>query len=241
MKRIYLIVNGVFAVAILLLLIANWRYVAPPDDKAVGKLPQLIQPPPIAVARMMLTSQDTVRTAEQNIFTPGRGRQEENTGKKVTAVNRPTLLLLGICRIGDVSGAIIADKNAVRSSPSNLPPNPIPNRIPGRPGAPGPMPIAKLPQTAAKPARKASEGKRFFKVGEVVKDGFVLKEVKVDSVVLASGRDQMELKLQRSGRFGNNEPKAVVGAKPKNGKAAAVSQVQILQHYDTMMQNKQMR
>ena len=135
MKRIYIIINAVLLLSILLLGWSNVRYAPPPEDKNVGKLPQLTALPPLPAVPLQLTAQDTAKMVEQNIFAPGRGKAVP-TDSPTMAAARPQLQLMGICMIGNSYGAIIVSKDsASRQAPqqivaSNFPPNSQPQHQP---------------------------------------------------------------------------------------------------------------
>jgi|GEM_PF-7047689 len=224
MKRLYLLLNAILLAAILLLIWANLRYESPAADKAVHNLPQLPVLSPLPAVPLQLTSQDTIRMAEQNVFSPGRGKAVTGNAPGAAEV-RSQLQLVGICMIGKNYGAIIVGKNG------NWSPRPV---MAGPNGAPTHQPV---PTTGN--GGKVHHEKRFFKLGEVV-DGLILKEIKTDAVILVGNHDRIELKLERGNHGDKN--KAVAGqGKPRPGMPPMVSQVQVLQHYDSLMNGKPMR
>ena len=84
---------------------------------------------------------------------------------------------MGVCSFGEISGAIILDKQASAAATS-----PQPSRLRNK-GIPS-------------PGAASATAPRFYKLGEQLENGFTLSEINSDSIVLSRGREQIVLKLE---------------------------------------------
>ncbi len=115
---------------------------------------------------------------ENNLFSPYRSG---DSGPLLGAGARPVgMELLGVCRFGDVAGAIILDKQA-----SAAPASPQ-TRLRG-PRSTGSAVVA--------PQGGGGNAPKFCKLGEQLDNGFTLTEVTNDTAVLSRGREQIVLKI----------------------------------------------
>ena len=237
MKTLYIISALFLSVFVLALCVFHLTYAHPPKEKQIAltptepdidpseEFPQQNEENPVADALKGLIT-------KKNLFSPDRGKpppkpkEEVKTGPKVTPGQ---FELVGVFIYGENAGAIILDKNKAKApaSPIAAPPRP---GVPPPPGAPAPP----APEGAAGDGKKANLGvrptvsrdnttKHYYKLNDEMDNGFVLKKISQDSVLLIRGSENIELRLEKSDttskeRIVKNQtvvtPPAVLGLEP---------------------------
>jgi hypothetical protein len=200
-----------YAIAgVLLLLLAFWlgachlRFKAPPPEKALAKTPKEadFKRAPAKAEDRAAKIPDIKPVWEKNVFSQSRGNAEKPEAG--AAAKQIDLELIGICKFGTVSGAVIGSKS--RGLPA--------------PAAPGGIP-------AAGGDAQSKSGRKFYSVGQKLANGFQLKEVHGDRVVLARGGEELVLKIQfesdssKSRRLASVNYKISEPAAPAPGSQAA--------------------
>lgn len=173
MRMIFIFGNmlGLFCVALLAYLNLSFR--STPPDPLLNNTPKLkdfnIQ---IENTIAKGVSTDFSKLLNDNVFSPYRAKEEGDvfSSLKVTGME-----LIGIISYGDIAGAIIADKGA---SQAVQPQGPRSSVLPG---------TNKQNKQAGRP--------QFYKLNEVLPNGFTLKEVNSDSVLLSRAGEQIVLQL----------------------------------------------
>lgn len=192
MRLYYGLAAAFLSILALFLGVWNIRYSPSPPEKALSRTPKGSETSyPEAKASDRAASLPDIKAVwDRNLFDPARGAAEKME-EGVAAAKRADLELIGICKFGEVSGAIIVNKS---SSPAQ---GAAPGQQPGQPGA-----------------SKGKGEKRYYNIGQRMSNGFVLKEVYGDHVILARGNEEMVLKLQ-FGDDSSNKRIASVGIKPE--------------------------
>ncbi|HPN84986.1 MAG TPA: hypothetical protein PK821_06580 [Victivallales bacterium] len=176
MKKLYIFGNILLLLTTLLLSYFNLSFKKSPPDPLIGKTTEvssIVSAQPKSQSRKDKT-QNFSPLWDDNLFSPYRMKDE---GEGFPSLNVSGLELIGICKYGDVSGAIILDKSSSQNAANPRLPNPL---IPQR-GKPG---VAKgeLPQ--------------FYKQDDSLANGFVVREIQQDSVLLTRGREQVTLPIE---------------------------------------------
>lgn len=103
----YRLINLLLFIAVICLAVAHWRYAPAPQDRILQwHPPSAVIQEPVRTDRDQKPQLSAIRA--KNIFSPRRGRDAEktmNTPEKRRTV--PKFELVGICTIGEQSGAII--------------------------------------------------------------------------------------------------------------------------------------
>lgn len=107
---------------------------------------------------------------EKDVFAQGRGSVEKQDSA-LAAARQVDLELIGICKFGETSGAVIGSKS--RGQLANAPGAP--------PGAQGAEP---------------KSGRKFYTVGQRLGNGYMLKDVQSDKAILSRGSEELVLKIQ---------------------------------------------
>lgn len=180
MKSFYIFLNIFLVILALLLLAVNFSFKPYPPDKILTMAPVLNET--VQATQKIKSGREEVPDIaslwENNLFSAYRSGE----GGPLLGPAKPTgMELLGVCSFGDVSGAIIIDKQASATA------LPQPGRLRNR--------------GISSPAGGAAGGNapRFYKLGEQLENGFTLSEINSDSVVLSRGREQIVLKLEFEG------------------------------------------
>ena len=195
MRVYYGIATVLLGIIAIYLSVCHLRFKPSPPDKALTKTPKesefRLEAPKAEDRGAKLP--DIKIVWEKDVFSQFRGVAERmDTG--LAAAKQVDLELIGICKFGETSGAVIGSKSAGGQLAT-----PGPN-IPGIPGAP-----------TAQPAPKS--GRKFYAIGQRVGNGFVLKEVLADRVVLARGSEELVLKIQFESDSSNGRRLASVSFK----------------------------
>lgn len=163
-----------YIVIVLLLGALGWsinfhnEYQEPPIDKAVFATPtEASKPQPAIEEEKPLTFESSVW--DGNLFSNKRGTVETGEEGEDTSEKRNTTMeLTGIFRFGDTNGAVILVKGSTRIRRRS---------IKGK---------------AVKQARPS----KYYATGEKLSNGYVLTEVRTDSVLLVRGSEEIELKIE---------------------------------------------
>lgn len=121
MRKTYLVINfGLLALAGSLLA-ANWSFQTPPPDPALKWQPEAAAPtaapPPAAATPEPAARIQLIR--QKNPFSPLRGEEPQKDESQVKGPAAPPRFeLVGICLIGEQSGAIIEAKSAEPAGPA---------------------------------------------------------------------------------------------------------------------------
>ncbi|MFA6291881.1 MAG: hypothetical protein WC637_08885 [Victivallales bacterium] len=204
MRSFYIFLNIFLLLLAVLLLAVNISLTPSPPDKILSMAPVLNESVQASQKTKggKETPPDIASLWENNLFSPYRSGE----GGSLLGPARPTgMELLGVCSFGEVSGAIIIDKQASAAAAPQL------GRLRGR-GTPSPGgPSATAP--------------RFYKLGEQLENGFSLSEINSDSIVLSRGREQIVLKLEFEGEssISRNAAAAEAAAAAAATAAAAAS------------------
>lgn len=203
MKSFYIFLNVFLVIVAVLLLAVNLSFKPYPPDKILSMAPVLNEN--VQATQKIKGGREEVPDIaslwENNLFSAYRSGE----GGPLLGPAKPTgMELLGVCSFGDVSGAIIIDK---QTSATALP---QPGRLRSR-GIPS-------------PAGGAAGGiaPRFYKLGEQLENGFTLSEINSDSVVLSRGREQIVLKLEFEGESSISRNAAAAEAAAAAAASAAV-------------------
>lgn len=179
MKSFYIFLNIFLVIVAVLLLAVNFSFKPYPPDKILSMAPVLNEN--VQLAQKIKSGREEVPDIaslwENNLFSAYRSGE----GGPLLGPAKPTgMELLGVCSFGDISGAIIIDKQA---SATALPQaGRLRNRVP-----------------LASSGAAGGNAPRFYKLGEQLENGFTLSEINSDSVVLSRGREQIVLKLEFEG------------------------------------------
>jgi hypothetical protein len=113
-----------------------------------------------------IKEQDFSLLWEDNVFSPFRLAEEGDTfsSLKVTGFE-----LIGVCKYGDISAAVIVDKNASTTGGG---------------------------QIGQHKAGASETQPQFYKLNDIFSNGFVLKEINSDSVTLVRGKEQIILQIE---------------------------------------------
>ncbi len=196
MKIYYAAATVVLSIVLIIMLAAHLNFKSSEPDKILRKTPReasLKYPVPQEQNRSSNIPQMTV-IWEKNLFLPSRGAQDKGEAVADKA-KHSDLELVGICKFGAVSGAIIVNKN--RAQENIVPP------------AQGTLPA----QMKAQQAQGAKPEKRYFQQGQRMSSGYLLKEIHNDHVVLSRGNEEVILKLQ-FGDESSNKRLASMSFKP---------------------------
>lgn len=197
MKLYYAATACVLSILLILLLAAHLSFKASLPDKVLRKSPReatIKYPVPQEQNRSSNIPQMTV-IWEKNLFLPSRGAQDKGEAVSDKA-KHSDLELVGICKFGTVSGAIIVNKN--RSQENFAPP------VQGN---------QKLPPQLKAQTQGGKPEKRYFQQGQRMSNGYLLKEIHSDHVVLSRGNEEVILKLQ-FGDEGSTKRLASMSFKP---------------------------
>ena len=235
MKTLYIIFALFLSVFVLALCVFHLTYAHPPREKQIAltptepdidpsdEFPKQEEENPVADALKGLIT-------KKNLFSPDRGKpppkkvEDVKTGPRVTPGQ---FELVGVFIYGENAGAIILDKN--KGKPPTPPAAPPRLGVPPPPGAPHAP-----PEGAAGDGKKANLGvrptvsrdntsKHYYKLNEEMDNGFVLKKISQDSVLLIRGSENIELRLEKSDtsskeRITKNQtvitPPAILGVEP---------------------------
>jgi hypothetical protein len=202
MKKKYIILTVFLSLAVIILGLINIKFKPTQPDKTLKRTPkesEVKYPVPQEPNRGNELPQLAIMW-EKNLFTQGRGSAEKTEGN---SLKYNDLELVGICKFGEKSGAIIVNKNGP-SAPSiqQLPPQQGQN-------AQGGNNPKQQPGQAPKALGKTE--KRFYQLGQRLPNGFILKEIKQESVILARGSEEVVLKIQVGSKEG---AKRVASFKP---------------------------
>lgn len=178
MTRLLWLINGVLVLLCLGATLAAVR-APPPRQPPVPPRPPRPSgevPTPVAVnrSRPARTPEPPADLWRASLFQPTRSEGEDSGTPAAAAAAVSDFELVGIGIIGDEAAAIIVE--GTRAAPS------FPAvRLPGAPAA--------APETRAKP--------RIYRLGDTVADSsFVVKEVRLDEVVLSRGGEERTLRLE---------------------------------------------
>ncbi len=175
MKSFYIFLNVFLFILAVLLFALNVSFKQYPPDKILSMAPVLNgnaqSAQKIKGGREEIP--DIASLWDNNLFSPYRSGE----GGPLLGAAKPTgMELLGVCVFGEVSGAIVLDKQAAAAV--SLQPSRLRNR-----GIPS-------------PGGASANAPRFYKLGEQLENGFTLSEINPDSIVLSRGREQIVLKLE---------------------------------------------
>lgn len=119
MRKIYLLVNLILLAVVVSLFVAHQNFKPTPADKILRWEPEKIAGSEIIKPVLQKVPQLNV-IRSKNIFSPSRGEDlSEAQAERNKATPPPRFELIGICTIGDNSGAIIDLKNATGSDKGN--------------------------------------------------------------------------------------------------------------------------
>jgi hypothetical protein len=207
MKVFLITINIFLLLAFALAGYAVFSYSSPSKPKALLKTPE-------ASDIKFPTAMDNDRSKkipalaalwEHNLFDPKRGNEDAVVDAPI--IKNSEMELIGICRYGETAGAIIliSQKNVV-----------APQRNPRfRRGRRTPVP---QPQVQ-KQQNQQKQAKRYYRIGQTMDNGYVLKEVNSDSVLVSRGSDELVLKMDYADKGSSNRI-SVATAKPPEKKAA---------------------
>ncbi|HBC87461.1 MAG TPA: hypothetical protein DCZ94_10940 [Lentisphaeria bacterium] len=172
MKLFYILLNLFLFILAVLLLALNLTFKSHLPDKILSMAPDLGRavPAPQKIKKDRDEITDIAGLWENNLFSPYRSGEG---GSLLGGAKPAGMELLGISIFGDVSGAIILDKQSVSAMPQL-------SRSKG----------VRTSSTAA-----PQNVPTFYKLGATLENGFMLIEVNSDSVVLSRGREQIVLNL----------------------------------------------
>ncbi len=178
MRSFYIFLNIFLFVFAVLLLAVNISLKPYPPDKILSMAPVLNET--VQSDKRVKGGREEIPDIaslwDNNLFSPYRSGE----GGPLLGGARPTgLELLGVCSFGEVSGAIILDKQASAAAV------PQPGRLRTR--------------GISSPGAASATAPRFYKLGEQLENGFTLSEINSDSIVLSRGREQIALKLEFEG------------------------------------------
>ncbi len=206
MKTLYVALAIALSIFVLMLCVFHLTYAHPPKEKSIADTPMEADIDPeedLPKVDEEIPSVDTLKSliSKKNLFSPDRGKppqkppEPKSLGPKI---NKEKLELIGVFIFGESSGAIILDLN--KGAPPPLPGRPAvppPPGPPGAPAAPDAAGDAKNHQTA-KVVPRDNKAKRYFKLNEEMENGYIVKKIAPDSVLLVRGGDTIELKLEKS-------------------------------------------
>ncbi|MCF6175290.1 MAG: hypothetical protein L3J71_05955 [Victivallaceae bacterium] len=210
MKFLYIVLNILF---ITVIVIASRSYFVPADDNLLNKTKKVKATTATPVKTKQQTKPQTAKplnaniAVKYNLFNPNRGGSANNDAGIKKASNRNSYAgqqfkLVGVYRFGKKHGAIIISSN--RSSRSRS----------GR--------RARKITTAPKKA------KRFYRLGDMLDNGFILKKVDTRTVLLSKGSESITLEMER------NNPTVREGSKPKrNAKRVSMNERRSKGRYPT--------
>ncbi len=178
MRSFYIFLNIFLFLIAVLLLAVNISLKPYPPDKILSMAPSLNEN--VQTTQKVKGGREDIPDIatlwENNLFSSYRSGE----GGPLLGAGKPTgLELLGVCSFGEVSGAIILDKQASSAAAPQV------GRLRNRVGASSGGPSSTAP--------------RFYKLGDQLENGFSLSEINSDSIVLSRGREQIVLKLEFEG------------------------------------------
>ena len=192
MKYLYIALNILF---ISVIVIASRSYFASTDDNLISKTKKS---KPSTTHSVKTKQNPSVKTVSQlnaniavqhNLFNPNRGGSaNKQTGNKPSSRNNHVaqkFKLVGVYRFGKNHGAIIISSNQSRRSRSSR-------------------------RNRNNPPPTTSKVKRFYRMGDVLDNGFILKKVETRTVVLSKGSESITLEIE------HNNPTIRESSKPKN-------------------------
>lgn len=190
MRKKYIAITVFLGLMALLLAFMNFEFKASPPDKALRRTPKEaeIKYPSVLEANRGAELPQLSILWDKNLFSQGR-RSGDKGDDSANPVKFNDLELVGICKFGESAGAIIVNKgNASHPLPPNLPgANPaMKGKVPGLNNM----------------VRPNKADKRFYQLGQRMPNGFTLKEITTDSVVLARGSEEIVLKIQIGSKDG---------------------------------------
>ena len=201
MRSFYIFLNIFLFIMAVLLLAVNISFKPYPPDKILSMAPVLNET--VQSGQKIKGGKEEISEIaslwENNLFSPYRSGE----GGPLLGAARPTgMELLGVCSFGEVSGAIIVDKQTSAAAV------PQPGRLRNRGGASSGAASATMP--------------RFYKLGEQLENGFTLSEINFDSIVLSRGREQIVLKLEFEGESSISRNAAAAEAAVAAAASAAI-------------------
>jgi len=177
MKSIYLIASIVFALLIVIFIFLHLEYNPIIFDKKIHEKSIMLLKNNKNTFNNFIKSKKKVKPLSsklwtENLFDPLRGNLNNIGTESITEPN--DMELIGICSTDDLKGAIILIKKSNSRISSKY--------------------LKK--KNNAKTNALVSQKKRFFKVEERLPNGYTLKEVKPEFVLLSKGNEQVLLKLK---------------------------------------------
>jgi hypothetical protein len=179
MKKIYICANIVLIGIICLAAEYHLKFKAPEADKALSRTPE----PAKAVKKNVVAPEtETINIKDvvsNNPFHPQRGKNTEEQAPSAAPPpsppgRQPQFELTGICVMGNITGAIIINKQPNRHVRSRH---------------------IKSRHTRSAPDTEQQK-KRFFKLNDVVSDGYKLIAVTQDSATLQGPSGKIDLQIE---------------------------------------------
>ncbi len=172
MRTLFLIGNVFFLAAAAALAYLNISFRATPPDPILKETVDPASFKAEAKTPADRPTQDFSPLWDDNVFSPFRTKED---GEVFSSLKVTGLELVGVYSYGDRAGAIIIDKGASQ---------------------PAAQPAARPASTPRQSGAQVQTGlPLFYRKDDQLPNGFVLKEVNMDSVVLARGKEQIILQL----------------------------------------------
>jgi len=166
LKQIYIIGNTLLLAAIGWVLYFHSEYQEPPPDKILSKTPRQAE----AIPRIQPKISPVINLEpvwKRSLFASYRGESLTHEQHVAAPQKKAAMELIGICKFGKTTGAIIIDKTPQRSM--------------RRP----------LPGQTSKTGRS-----KYYRLGQTLVSGYTLKAIHKKSVVLVRGSEELELGLE---------------------------------------------
>jgi hypothetical protein len=179
MKFIYLTLN---IVALGIIIFTSRSYFAVKTNKlSINRTPNLLSQmqkgklQQVVVDKVMMSDENIA--IKYNLFSPNRGGTIESAGKGKSFKRNNSRIsqqfkLVGVCRFGKTSGAIIIGNN--RNLRSRFNRRSIVNK------------------------QEAGKSKRFYRHGDILSNGFTLTKIETRTVQLTKGRETITLEMERN-------------------------------------------
>jgi hypothetical protein len=197
MKFLYIILNILFITVIVL----TSRSLFAPEASKLSSISKKTQTPKTKSSRTQKKATRRTRkkldaniAVKYNLFDPSRGNSADDTSTKLSQSNSQIakqFKLVGVYRFGKIHGAVIISSNSGSRSRS---------RSKSR---------SRSTRRQTQPTTPQQKAKRFYRLGDVLDNGFVLKKVDTRTVLLSKGSESVILEIE------HNNPIIRESSKPK--------------------------